>query len=141
MKHYLVIDLEMCMVKGSAKKKMKGEKQEIIQIGAVMMDQKHRIIDEFSSFVKPEYGKVDEFIENLTGITQDDVEQASILRSALMKFADWIGRKVYSFTISFDMNTWEAERSILHCYVAVQFRTLNKRTIIEIDVNKRDFTA
>lgn len=93
MKYYLVIDLEMCMVKGSAKKKMKGEKQEIIQIGAVMLDHKHRIIDEFSSFVKPEYGKVDEFIENLTGITQDDVEQASILRSALMKFADWIGER------------------------------------------------
>lgn len=93
MKYYLVIDLEMCMVKGSAKKKMKGEKQEIIQIGAVMLDHKHRIIDEFSSFVKPEYGKVDEFIENLTGITQDDVEQAPILRSALMKFADWIGER------------------------------------------------
>lgn len=93
MKHYLVIDLEMCMVKGSAKKKMKGEKQEIIQIGAVMMDQKHRIIDEFSSFVKPEYGKVDEFIENLTGITQDVVDQAPILRSVLMKFADWIGER------------------------------------------------
>ena len=57
------------------------------------------------------------------------------------KFATWIGRKVYSFDISFQMNEWEAERSILHCYVAVQFRTLNKRTIIEIDVNKRDFTA
>lgn len=57
------------------------------------------------------------------------------------KFAPWIGRKLYSFTISFSMNEWEAERSILHCYVAVQFRTLNKRTIIEIDVNKRDFTA
>ena len=57
------------------------------------------------------------------------------------KFANWIGRKVYSFTINFSMNEWEAERSILHCYVAVQFRTLNKRTIIEIDVNKRDFTA
>ena len=39
------------------------------------------------------------------------------------------------------MNAWEAERSIMHCYVAIQFRTLNKRTIIEIDVNKRDFTA
>lgn len=93
MKYYLVIDLEMCMVKGSAKKKMKGEKQEIIQIGAVMLDQKHRIIDEFSSFVKPEYGKVDEFIENLTGITQDVVDQAPILRSVLMKFADWIGER------------------------------------------------
>lgn len=57
------------------------------------------------------------------------------------KFAHWIGRKVYSLNIEFDMTEWEAERSILHCYVSVQFRTLNKRTIIEIDVNKRDFTA
>ena len=57
------------------------------------------------------------------------------------KFAPWVGRKLYSFAINFDMNEWEGERSILHCYVAVQFRTLNKRTIIEIDVNKRDFTA
>lgn len=57
------------------------------------------------------------------------------------KFAPWVGRKLYSFSILFDMNEWEAERSILHCYVAIQFRTLAKRTIIEIDVNKRDFTA
>jgi hypothetical protein len=57
------------------------------------------------------------------------------------KFAPWVGRKLYSFSIRFDMNEWEAERSILHCYVAVQFRTLAKRTIIEIDVNRRDFTA
>ena len=57
------------------------------------------------------------------------------------KFAPWVGRKLFSFDIVFDMNEWEAERSILHCYVAIQFRTLAKRTIIEIDVNKRDFTA
>ena len=57
------------------------------------------------------------------------------------KFAPWVGRKLFSFDIIFDMNEWEAERSILHCYVAIQFRTLAKRTIIEIDVNKRDFTA
>lgn len=57
------------------------------------------------------------------------------------KFANWIGREVASFSIDFQMNKWEAERSILHCYIAVQFRTLNKRTIIEIDVNKRDFES
>lgn len=57
------------------------------------------------------------------------------------KFAPWIGSKLQSFEIEFSMNEWEAERSILHCYVRVQFKTLNKRTIIEIDVNKRDFTA
>lgn len=57
------------------------------------------------------------------------------------KFADWVGTILQSFSIEFSMTPWEAERSILHCYVAIQFRTLNKRTIVEIDVNKRDFTA
>lgn len=93
MKYYLVIDLEMCMVKGIAKKKMRGEKQEIIQIGAVMLDHKRHIIDEFSSFIKPEYGRIDDFIEKLTGITQKDVEHAPILRSVLMIFASWIGER------------------------------------------------
>ena len=57
------------------------------------------------------------------------------------KFADWIGRKVQSFNVRFDVNEWEMERSIIHCYAEVQFRNLVKRTIIEIDVNKRDFLA
>lgn len=92
-KNYLIVDFEMCMLKGNAKKKMHGEKQEIIQIGAVMLDRKHRIIDEFSSYVKPEYGKIDEFIGNLTGITQEQVNNAPKLRSVLMAFADWIGER------------------------------------------------
>lgn len=39
--------------------------------------------------------------------------------------------------IYFDMNKWEEERSIIHCYAAVVFRTIAKRGIIEIDINKR----
>ena len=57
------------------------------------------------------------------------------------KYADLSGTEVSSFDIYFDMNEWESERSILHCYVSVQFRNINKRTIIEIDVNKRDFLS
>jgi hypothetical protein len=57
------------------------------------------------------------------------------------KYASWIGSKLASFDISFDVNEWEGERSIVHCYTAIQFRNLMKRTIIEIDVNKRDFTS
>lgn len=57
------------------------------------------------------------------------------------KFANWEGRKLDTIEIEFDVNEWEAERSIIHCYVSVQFRNLNKRTIIEIDVNKRNFLS
>lgn len=101
--NYLVLDFEMCMVKGNAKKKMRGEKHEIIQIGAVIVDSKYHIIDEFSSYVKPEYGTIDTFIEELTGISQKDVEHAPILRTVLMRFTEWIGNckvKVLSWSDS-----------------------------------------
>ena len=39
------------------------------------------------------------------------------------------------------MNEWEADRSILHCYLSVTFRGLMKRAILEIDINKRDNSA
>ena len=53
------------------------------------------------------------------------------------KFANWSGREVESFDIDFRMNEWEADRSILHCYMDVTFRGLQKRAILEIDVNRR----
>ena len=55
------------------------------------------------------------------------------------KFAPWQGSRLDTININFDVNEWEMERSIVHCYVAVQFRNLMKRCIIEIDVNKRNF--
>ena len=45
--------------------------------------------------------------------------------------------KVADYTIDFQMNDWERERNILHCYLGITFLTINKTTIIEIDINKR----
>lgn len=75
---------------------------------------------------------------NLYNFTSAE-DRARFTESEKAKFASWEGRKLDTFDIRFDVNEWEAERSIVHCYVSVQFRNLNKRTIIEIDVNKRDF--
>lgn len=59
----------------------------------------------------------------------------------IAKFADWSNKEVESFSIDFRMNAWESERSILHCYMSVVFRGLQKRAILEIDVNKRTYAA
>ena len=59
----------------------------------------------------------------------------------IAKFADWSGREVEHFDIDFQMSAWEAERSILHAYLDVTFRGLQKRAILEIDVNKREIEA
>lgn len=93
MKQYVVVDLEMCMVKGTGMKKMKGMRHEIIQIGAVLLNDSYHITDEYVTYVKPEFGKLDDFISDLTGIAESDLEKVPTLRGALMKLAAWIGNR------------------------------------------------
>lgn len=52
-------------------------------------------------------------------------------------FSDFRATKVRDYTVYFDMNSFEEARNILHCYLAVTFRTMATRGIIEIDINKR----
>lgn len=47
------------------------------------------------------------------------------------------GNRVREYSVRFDMNEWEEQRNILHCYLEVIFRTMGKRAILEIDVNRR----
>lgn len=44
---------------------------------------------------------------------------------------------VRSYSVYFDMNPWEEQRSILHCYLSVTFKTIVKNIIVEIDINSR----
>lgn len=57
------------------------------------------------------------------------------------KYASWVGTKLQSLDISFTANEWESAHSILHCYLAIVFRGLQKRAIVEIDINKRTYTS
>lgn len=68
-------------------------------------------------------------------------DRARFSESEEAKFASWVGSRLDTLSIVFDANEWEMERSIVHCYVSVQFRNLMKRVIIEIDVNKRNFAG
>lgn len=45
--------------------------------------------------------------------------------------------KVKSYEVEFTTTPYETERGILHCRLAVVYKTINKRGIIEIDINKR----
>ena len=90
MSKFVVIDLEMCNVQKGSPRKTFGWKNELIQIGAVLLDKNYNISDTFMSYVHPEFGSVDLFIENLTGITRDDVRCAPVAEKALQSFSDWI---------------------------------------------------
>ena len=88
MSKYVVFDLEMCKVP----KHIKTENlhMEIIEIGAVLLDESYKEIDSFKTYIKPEYGFVDDFIEKLTGITIAETKNAPETKQALEMFAKWI---------------------------------------------------
>ena len=89
MKIQVVIDVEMCKVQIKAYNY--PYKNEIIQIGAVKMDEKYEILDSFSTYVKPRYGKIDHFIDRMTGLSERNLKGAPDIEDALLKMLQWIG--------------------------------------------------
>ena len=71
-KKYVIIDLEMCKVPRSKRDKKFSCRNEIIEIGAALIDENLTITDTFQTFVSPEFGVLDNFIKNLTGINDSD---------------------------------------------------------------------
>lgn len=93
--NYLVIDLEMCRVPRDYRSKRYKYASETIQIGAVLLDEEFKRIGTLSQFVHPEYGVIDYFIENLTGIKNSQVKHAPRLQEALVHMLNWIGDREY----------------------------------------------
>lgn len=90
MKHYVVLDFEMCEVSKGLRNRSYNRAHEIIQLGAVLLNEEYDIIGEFNRFVKPQYGKLDSFIRRLTGITWEDIINAPMLEQVINDFTEWI---------------------------------------------------
>ena len=90
MSKYVVYDLEMCRVPRGEKREQFGSRQELIQIGAVLLGDDYEELDTFMSFVEPQFGELDEFIQNLTGITPSDLVGAPSTEDALSAFLEWM---------------------------------------------------
>ena len=57
---YVVVDLEMCKVPYRARTNRFRFGRETIQIGAVLLNDSSEIVDEFVTYVAPQYGFIDE---------------------------------------------------------------------------------
>ncbi len=95
-KKYLAIDLEMSVVRDLKYIKRTGLRNEIIQIGAVILDGKFNIVSTFSEYVHPEHSRLDRYIRELTGITADKLKDAPNLYDALKAMSDWLGEEPIS---------------------------------------------
>lgn len=98
MKH-IVIDFEFTTIPKKYKVQRKLCHYEIVEIGAVKLNENYEVVDEFSSFVKPTYSFVSIVAGNLTGITNKDIENAPSFEEAVQRFLNWIDDE-------FEIYTW-----------------------------------
>jgi inhibitor of KinA sporulation pathway (predicted exonuclease) len=97
-----MIDLEMNKIEKQQRGKNKLS-SELIEIGAVRMDEDFQILDTYQSYVKPEFGEMDEIIIELTGITDDKLVDAPGFKEAMDAFEKWVGEETtrfYSWSMS-----------------------------------------
>ncbi len=99
---HIMIDLEMNKIE----KQRQDEKKlssEIIEIGAVRMDEKFNFLDKYQTYVSTDFGAMDPIIIELTGITDEMLVGAPRFARAMDDFAKWIGKEpatFYSWSLS-----------------------------------------
>ena len=87
---YIIVDLEMNRISKKFEQERRICGKEIIEIGAVVLDDSYQEMDAFKTLVKPQYNEqIEEYYSNLTGITTQMVQNAPVFEVALKQFLDW----------------------------------------------------
>ena len=96
--YYITLDLEWnqayaqkaLAVQRQLSSRLRGE---VIQIGAVKLDKNMNICGSYQIIVKPKYfKKLHKHVSELTGITQDVMDNGTPLPEAAERFREWCGR-------------------------------------------------
>ena len=84
--NYIVLDIEF-----NGRKFASPHPMEVIEIGAVRLDESLRDTDTFSAFIKPVYfSKLNSFIKKKTGIPQESIDTAARFPKIIADFRDWL---------------------------------------------------
>lgn len=104
----IFIDLEMNPVSGEYADFRKQCRSEVIEIGAVAMDEQMHITDQFREYVRPEYNSVVlKKITRLTGISTETVSEADSFKNVFLRFLAWCGEEDYEICSWSDNDIWQ----------------------------------
>lgn len=122
--HHIFIDFEMNHIASEYQEERSFSKMEIVEIGAVMLDDHYQEINSFRSYVRPEFNdKIEKQCTKVTGITTETVANAPVLWPALQQFVQWCGSEpltVYAWSdsdlkqLKRELNLKEIECKELH---------------------------
>ena len=85
--NYIILDLEATCWRDRSL----NNQNEIIEIGAVKINEKREKVDEFCSFIQPKLNPIlSEFCTELTTIEQNDIDQTDGFEAVITNFWNWI---------------------------------------------------
>jgi len=86
---YVILDLEWNTAYSKTKQCYVNE---IIEFGAVRLNEDLDVVSTFSSFVRPQIGKkINSRVKKLTSITTADVQDADVYQTVTKRFTKWVG--------------------------------------------------
>ncbi len=85
----IVLDLEFTPLRDPDLQRVAND--EILEIGAVKLDEQNKLLDEFQLYVKPQYSSIPPHITKITGITEETVADAPEYSEAIRRFTAWVG--------------------------------------------------
>lgn len=89
-KEFVIFDLEATCFDNTDTTKPVDFRNEIIEIGAVKLDETGKEIDRFGKFARPLiHPVISKFCNELTTITQEDIDNADELSDVLVEFLEW----------------------------------------------------
>lgn len=88
---YVVMDLEW---NTAYSKKLRSFFNEVIEIGAVKLDENFNIIDTMSTIIRPQIGKkLRGKVKDLTHITNEDISSGEVYPRVVKEFVKWLGNE------------------------------------------------
>ncbi len=88
--NYIIVDFEMNQIASRYMEEKKICRMEIIEIGAVIMDESFLVLGEFKTLVKPQFNdEIFKRYETLTGISTGMVSGAPTFAAAYEMFVNW----------------------------------------------------
>ncbi|AZN41821.1 3'-5' exonuclease [Paenibacillus albus] len=84
---YIILDIEF-----NGRKFASDLPMEVIEIGAVRLNEALEPVNEFTALIKPVYfAKLNEFIKKKTGIPQEGIDAAESFPTVMTAFLSWLG--------------------------------------------------
>ena len=92
---FVIMDLEW---NNTYSRKKKGFFNEIIEIGAVMLEEDFNEVDTYSQVIKSQVGKkLRSSVKRLTNITNEDVRSGELFTKTFSDFRKWLGKEKNTF--------------------------------------------